>query len=208
MKKVHASLFSMLLGGLAVTACYDDLGNYSYRDINELHVEGIERDYVRDVDDSLKIVPVLQGTQYSDTSRFTYAWEIQSSILAETQDLNLRINLTTGEKKCRYIVTDKKTGVQYYTPFNLSIRSSTAADLIVVLSKYKGRAELSYLRLDKPSNWVMNYYADRYGENLGMNPQRLQLTYMESNQGWPVTCPQGRLLVLMMIRLLFWIKAR
>ena len=196
MKKVHASLFSMLLGGLAVTACYDDLGNYSYRDINELHVEGIERDYVRDVDDSLKIVPVLQGTQYSDTSRFTYAWEIQSSILAETQDLNLRINLTTGEKKCRYIVTDKKTGVQYYTPFNLSIRSSTAADLIVVLSKYKGRAELSYLRLDKPSNWVMNYYADRYGENLGMNPQRLQLTYMESNQGWPVTCPQGRLLVL------------
>lgn len=153
MKKVHASLFSMLLGGLAVTACYDDLGNYSYRDINELHVEGIERDYVRDVDDSLKIVPVLQGTQYSDTSRFTYAWEIQSSILAETQDLNLRINLTTGEKKCRYIVTDKKTGVQYYTPFNLSIRSSTAADLIVVLSKYKGRAELSYLRLDKPSNW-------------------------------------------------------
>ena len=29
MKKVHASLFSMLLGGLAVTACYDDLGNYS-----------------------------------------------------------------------------------------------------------------------------------------------------------------------------------
>lgn len=61
MKKVHASLFSMLLGGLAVTACYDDLGNYSYRDINELHVEGIERDYVRDVDDSLKIVPVLQA---------------------------------------------------------------------------------------------------------------------------------------------------
>lgn len=71
----------------------------------------------------------------------------------------------------------QENGVQYYTPFNLSIRSSTAADLIVVLSKYKGRAELSYLRLDKPSNWVMNYYADRYGENLGMNPQRLQLTY-------------------------------
>ena len=45
MKKVHASLFSMLLGGLAVTACYDDLGNYSYRDINELHVEGIAVSY-------------------------------------------------------------------------------------------------------------------------------------------------------------------
>ena len=64
MRKVHVSLFSMLLGGLAITACYDDLGNYSYREINELHVEGIESAYARDVDDSLNIVPVLQGTQY------------------------------------------------------------------------------------------------------------------------------------------------
>lgn len=196
MRKVHVSLFSMLLGGLAITACYDDLGNYSYREINELHVEGIESAYARDVDDSLNIVPVLQGTQYSDTSRFTYKWEIQSRIFAETQNLNLKINLTTGEKKCRYIVTDKETGIQYYTPFNLSVRSSTAADLIVVLSKYKGRAELSYLRLDKPSNWAVNYYAGRYGENLGTNPQQLHLAYMESDQGYPVTCQQGRLLVL------------
>ena len=106
MRKVHVSLFSMLLGGLAITACYDDLGNYSYWEINELHVEGIESAYARDVDDSLNIVPVLQGTQYSDTSRFTYKWEIQSRIFAETQNLNLKINLTSGEKKCRYIVTD------------------------------------------------------------------------------------------------------
>lgn len=88
-------------------------------------------------------------------------------------------------------MTDKETGIQYYTPFNLSVRSSTAADLIVVLSKYKGRAELSYLRLDKPSNWAVNYYADRYGENLGTNPQQLHLTYMESDQGYSGDLPAG-----------------
>lgn len=196
MKKNYISLFGILLAGSFLTACYDDLGNYDYKEINELNVEGIESSYARDVDDSLNIVPVLKGTHYSDTSRYSYKWEVNSNIIAETQELHLKINLTTGEKKCRYIVTDKQTNVQYYTPFHLSVKSSTAADLIVVLSKYQGRTELSYLRLDKPSVWAVNYYKDRYGKELGKNPQQIHPTYAETSQGKPVTCPQGRLLIL------------
>lgn len=196
MKRSIYSLLGISLMSMAFTACYDDLGNYDYKDINELQVDSIHASYVRDVDDSLHIVPVLQGTQYSDTSRFTYKWEFNNSVLAETPELHIRVELTPGEKRCRYIVRDKNTGIQYYTPFSLSVRSSTAADLIVVLSKYQGRAELSYLRLDKPSAWVSNYYADRWGEKLGTNPQQLLPTYAETNLGTPVTCPRGRLLIL------------
>lgn len=196
MNKKYLSLLSISAMISVFSACYDDLGNYDYREINELSVAGIESSYTRDVDDSLNIVPVLTGTQYSDTSRYTYKWEINSNILAESQELHLKINLTTGEKKCRYIVTDKQTGVQYYTPFRLSVRSSTAADLIVVLSKYQGRAELSYLRLDKPSDWAVNYYLGRYDKKLGTNPQQLLVCYAETKQGAPVTCPLGRLMVL------------
>ncbi len=196
MKRSIYSLLGISLMSMAFTACYDDLGNYDYKDINELQVDSIHASYVRDVDDSLHIVPVLQGTQYSDTSRFTYKWEFNNSVLAETPELHIRVELTPGEKRCRYIVKDKNTGIQYYTPFSLSVRSSTAADLIVVLSKYQGRAELSYLRLDKPSAWVSNYYADRWGEALGTNPQQLLPTYAETNLGTPVTCPRGRLLIL------------
>ena len=42
-------------------ACYDDKGNYEYRDINEITVEGIDASYARDVDDSLRIYPVLSA---------------------------------------------------------------------------------------------------------------------------------------------------
>ena len=96
-----------LLIAFCFSACYDDMGNYSYREINTLEVEGIESLYSRDVDDSLHIVPVLQGTMYSDTSRFTYEWEIERSIKARTPEFHYLIDLTPGEKKCRYIVTDK-----------------------------------------------------------------------------------------------------
>ena len=47
-------------------ACYDDKGNYDYREINEITVEGIEASYARDVDDSLRIYPPSATTATSD----------------------------------------------------------------------------------------------------------------------------------------------
>lgn len=193
MKKLN--LLYILFIGICLPACYDDLGNYDYHDINELEVEGISSKYAYDIDDSLNIVPTLQGTLYSDTSRFTYAWEIASSIVARTHDLHIVINMTPGEKKCRYIVTDKETKVKRYFSFLLNVSSSTAGDLLMVLSKYQGHAELSYLRLDKPSNWAINYYQERVGEILGIQPKQLLPCYMESRIAYPITTSQGRLMI-------------
>lgn len=185
-----------ILAITSLTACYDDLGNYDYREINELEVAGIESMYARDVDDSLHIYPKLEGTQYSDTSRFTYQWEIASKIVAETHDLHMLVNQTTGEKKCRYIITDKNTGIQKYTSFRLNVSSSTAGDLILVLSKYQGYAEMSFLRLDQPADWTINYHTKRFGWILGINPQQILPCYIETNQSSPATCRAGRLMVL------------
>lgn len=193
MKRVY--LFC-LLAAVCLSACYEDLGNYDYHEVNELEVEGIESMYARDVDDSLHITPVLTGTQYSDTTRFTYQWEIAGRIVAEMHDLHLLINLTTGEKKCRFIITDKVTGIKTYSSFRLNVSSSTAGDLIMVLSRYQGRAELSYLRLDKPANWAVNYFQDRFGRPLGYEPQQLLPCYAETEKSSPVTSRLGRLMIL------------
>ena len=190
------NIINLLLVISCLSSCYDDLGNYDYREINTLEVEGIESLYARDVDDSLNIKPVLKGSMYSDTSRFTYEWEVNRAIVAETQELHMVVNMVPGEKRCRYIVTDKETGVKSYASFRLNVSSSTAGDLIVVLSKYKEHAELSYLRLDKPANWAVNYYEERFGERLGIEPQQLLPCYAETSQASPITCNMGRLMVL------------
>ena len=177
-------------------ACYDDKGNYEYRDINEITVEGIDASYARDVDDSLRIYPVLKGTMYDDTSRFTYRWEVTGRTLAETYNLEIQIDMVPGERSCRFVVKDKETEVEKYHRFSLNVSSSTAGDLIMVLSKYQGRAELSYLRLDKPSNWAMNYYMDRYGKQLGVEPKQLRIVYSEANRCQPFVNSYGRVMVL------------
>jgi len=177
-------------------ACYDDKGNYDYREINEITVDGIDDFYARDVDDSLRIYPVLHGTMYDDTSRFTYRWEVAGRKLAETYNLEILVNMVPGERECRFVVKDKKTEVEKYHRFSLNVSSSTAGDLIMVLSKYQGRAELSYLRLDKPSNWAINYYQDRYGEPLGLKPKQLRILYAEAARCHPFVNRFGRVMVL------------
>lgn len=194
MKKIF--LLGSALSALLFAGCYDDEGNYRYRDINELEVENIEADYAVDVDDSLKIFPTLKGTLYSDTTRFTYQWEIGGVTVGESHDLRIQVDMLPGYKYSRYIVTDKETGVKKYKEFGVNVSSSTAGDLIMVLSKYQGRAELSYLRLDKPANWAVNYFQDRYETSLGTNPQQLAICYTESARNTPFVTRFGRVMAL------------
>lgn len=195
MKKACILLWSLLIL-FSLPGCYEDLGNYDYHQINELSVDSILKTYARDVDDSLIITPVLKGNLYSDSTRFTYSWEIDGKKVGESHDLRIQIDQLPGYKYSRYIVTDKETNVRKYYEFAINISSSTAGDLIMVLSKYQGRAELSYLRLDKPANWAVNYFAERYGRTLGTDPQQLTICYLESAKSAPFVNSFGRVMVL------------
>ncbi|MEG2277990.1 MAG: PKD-like family lipoprotein, partial [Odoribacter sp.] len=194
MKKI--SLLSILFVAGIFSACYDDLGNYGYHEINEIEVDSIRSSYNCDTDDSLCIYPIIKGTEYSDTSRFSYEWEIGSEKVATTHDLNIIINMLPGYKFARYIVKDKETKVKKYYTFNVNVSSSTAGDLLMILSKYQGQAELSYLRLDKEANWAVNYYQERFNEALGTNPQQLSICYTQMSKPYPFVTNYGRIMVL------------
>lgn len=201
------NLLYILVALLVTASCYDDKGNYDYREINELEILGIADSYSRDMDEILVIKPQIEGTFYSDTSRFTYAWIMSNEVVSEAFELEYLIDSRPGTKTCRFIVTDKETGVKAFKQFNLSVSSATAGDLIMVLSKYDGRAELSYLRLlteedislGKTAEWAVNYFQGRFEEPLGTNPRQLAIIYTEgqlTSSGYPFITEAGRIMVL------------
>lgn len=198
MKAKNIILYTLSL--LVVFSCYKDLGTSEkdYIDTNELSIAGIEALYSIDVDDSLKISPTLTGTQYSDTSKFTYEWEIDNKIVSTKLNMAIVIDFLPGNKISRFIVKDKETQIKKYLRFNVNVSSSTAGNLIMVLSKYKGKAELSYLRLDKQANWAINFFEARYGEPLGVTPQKLGFMLLEATtvKAYPFVNGFGRVLVL------------
>ena len=136
MKKLNLISFALLFI-LYLSGCYDDLGNYDYHEINEIEVDSIQALYERDVDDSLHICPIIRGSQYSDTSRFNYEWEIANQIVGTSHDLHIVINMTPGNKVCRYIVEDKATSERLFFQFRLKVSSTTSGDLLMVLSNYQ-----------------------------------------------------------------------
>ena len=180
-----------------LAGCYKDEGNYEYHAINELEIKGLEDNYTVDADDSLIITPELQGTLYSDTARFSYSWEIGTDEVSQSHDLRIQVDMTPGYKYSRYIITDKETNVRTYKDFGVNVSSSTAGDLILVMSKYQGRAEMSYLRLDKPANWAVNYFMNRNkGRSLGSNPKQLAVLYTKSPKNMPFVNANGRVMAI------------
>lgn len=65
MKKIITFLYLLILA----YACYDDKGNYDYREINQISIQNIDSLVLCDQMDLLSIPVTLEGTQYSDSNR-------------------------------------------------------------------------------------------------------------------------------------------
>ena len=175
MKKIITFLFLLILA----YACYDDKGNYDYRDINQISIQDIDSLILCDQMELLSIPVTLVGSQYSDSSRFTYIWEVNQKVVARTKDLNIYANFPLGMNTARFVVTDKELGTKAFKNFRINVSSSTAGDGILVLSKYQGHAELSFKRLDrKGSSFTPNYYEVLTGNRLGTNPRKIHRCYI------------------------------
>ena len=92
MKKIITFLYLLILA----YACYDDKGNYDYREINQISIQNIDSLVLCDQMDLLSIPVTLEGTQYSDSNRFTYMWEVNQKVVATTKDLNVYANFPLG----------------------------------------------------------------------------------------------------------------
>lgn len=98
-------------------SCYDDKGNYDYQEINEISVTGIDTLYIKDVGESLTIVPKLEFSMEdkADQDNYKYSWFTVSSsnpnitqILDSTRNLeNYKLTMRPGAYDLYYRITDK-----------------------------------------------------------------------------------------------------
>lgn len=183
-----------LLLTLFVASCYEDKGNYTYHDINQLEITGVDSVYKVDQFDSLHIKPDFKGTQYDQEDLFEYQWEINHKVVGNTKNLACQITAPLGSNACRLMVTDKDLGTSTFCDFQIYVSSSTASDAIVVLSNYKGQAELSFRRLDKANaSFATNYYQNLIGKPLGHGPKKISQNYLpyEKNSSLQILLDEG-----------------
>ncbi len=140
-----------LLAGAMFAGCYRDLGNYEYKDVNQIKVDTLLG--VKDVYqyDTLRVTPYFSATQdttvLQQKDRYTYEWFATTPSssyfrLDTTRILNVRINLTVGSYKLIFRMKDKVGGNIYtFSQGGLNVVSGTYEGWLV-FSDVNGAARL------------------------------------------------------------------
>ena len=144
---------------LALMSCYDDEGNYDYKDIEQTYVyDGFENSYQKSVGDLLEIIPTIvnAGDAWGDTARYEYWWTAQRElyrqgmnnqqyVIGQGPSLYYQIDLPDISPD-KYLITlhmkDKETGIKWTKTTYLKITGSLPEGWLMLCDR-KGKAELN-----------------------------------------------------------------
>lgn len=143
-------------------ACFDDEGNYTYSDTNEITITGIKEEYggLGNVD-NLTITPVVtssaDGIIKGDNPDYSFKYRAaikdpdpkdnkQIFVLDSsfTKDISVFMDILPRKYNCWFTVCDNRTGVETTFPFKLNIASANSEGWMVLCNE----GEENHVRLD------------------------------------------------------------
>ncbi|MDE7147930.1 MAG: hypothetical protein K2O20_06035, partial [Duncaniella sp.] len=132
-------IYPLLALGL-MTACVEDEGNYNYKHLNVIEIEGIEESYAPlAYMDNVKISPVLSGSLAgTDLSNYEYQWHLcinthASHIVISTEkDLDWPADVSPGFYSLYFTVKDRATGLEKQQRTALNVGSPFLRGFLVL----------------------------------------------------------------------------
>ena len=134
----------LFLFGVSLCACFDDKGNYDYRDMADITIENVPEviEVLGNSDHIIvtpKVISSLDGEVKEDNGNFEFSYKIEKksggTMVAGQKwvDLNpsktLNLDTLAAFAADTYIgwfaVTDKRSGVQTSTTFDIKVSSPT-----------------------------------------------------------------------------------
>lgn len=194
MKRIYL-LLSILT--FLLYSCYDDEGNYNYRDINEVKISGLPEGEITRIKngDTLKIAPMIEGTLAGkNEADYEYTWtavlekgkgeETQAMEIGKEKNLNYFIELPVGEYFIYLNVLDRKTNVTWRQKFDLSVSVATSVGWIV-LGDRNGETHLDMIsRVGETEKVLRNLLKDFNMPNK-KGPEKILYTLNYNGAGSP-----------------------
>lgn len=175
--------------------CADDQGNYDYDVLNTITIDSIHKSYNVIRYDSIELIQPELSFKLEQNTDLSYEWKVNYKVVSTQPYLNVPIDAPLGRQNAALIVTDNKTGVQYFKEFEVNVTTSYANGLIVLSERADKSAMLSYQRRDKNGQPfqtdVFEEVNPRQGK-LGNQPQKIILSSnMQSQYFYYILCKEG-----------------
>lgn len=188
MKYIH--FFYVVVFMLFIASCYDDRGNYDYKEINEFEITGFNGSgsefYTCTIEEGLHFTPDLTFKRYEETD-LSYEWYGDDSLISTARELvfpakelkNVRNKKTRSYVKLK--VTSNTSGNIQLKGINVDVTPVYFRGFVVLTQQDNGEHELNFL-LNKWNGDELaevkterNIYAlQNPGESLGKDVVRLR----------------------------------
>lgn len=194
MKRYYYYIIALLI----IAGCSEDDGNYNYKVLNTLKIEGFSQDTLYSLKqyDTLRINPILHfdNEKISDLS---YEWKINYETISTDPvcraEVSAKPNGVGKSYNASLCITDNSNNLKYYRDFKVSVGTAFTNALYVLSEREDGSARLSFQRRDTTdAPLVHDIFENANPEfgSLGKKPQ--QVFY----QGRPtkffgVVCKEG-----------------
>lgn len=138
---------------LALFSCYDDKGNYDYRELNEIEITNIPEEIAvlanaENIVVKPKVVSKEEGEIKADNPNYSFAYYynelvkdengyLKCTVLDSTfsKDLNIPAALSPKQYTCWFEVTDNRTEVINRQSFQLTVASSITSGWMVLCNE-------------------------------------------------------------------------
>ena len=173
--RIH-TLFTAVVLLFMVTACYEDKGNYDYKEMNdiEITVEMPDENTSFALGDLVVCTPQLVFALGKENTNLGYEWSFAGKVISHTRNLEWVADTIASNKMLQLAVLDQNTGVTYFGDTDISITSRYATDGWVVLSEKNGNSSLSFIRhrsgLSAPTEVAKDVYQMINGRPMGTGP--------------------------------------
>lgn len=144
--KLKYILFALVIAVLQFS-CYEDKGNYDYKDLNNIDIDFGDMETSVVLGDVLKIEPNFTFALGTESTDLSYLWTVGNRKISEQRNLEWTADtiMTYGNLELR--VLDKSTGVTYLRESSITVKSPYASKGWIILSeKPDGTTSFSFLR--------------------------------------------------------------
>lgn len=184
MKKIYITFLLFVVA--VMSGCYEDKGNYDYKNINELEITFEKPTYSVTFGESLSITPDFNLELPEESDRYTYNWYVNGNTRPEwnQRDFNWAVDTIFKDGKVVLEVTDTKYGITYMNRASLDVVGIFENNYSwMILSDVEGESRLSYfsnLEYDSDAEEFkkVKFYDDVYvmanDGKLGTGPIALQ----------------------------------
>ncbi|MBT1705988.1 PKD-like family lipoprotein [Chryseosolibacter indicus] len=168
-------LYLLIIVLLSVTSCYEDLGNYDYKEVEDPTVIGLQDNiFVGYIGDSLIIEPKVTHS-LAGTDALTFDWEIANHLELKGEfykgsTLRFLFNLKPAIYSAKLTITNQTNGMKYFYNFKIEGRTEFSTGT-AILSNDGGIARLSFVKAGNVL--IPNLYEGLHGENLPNDPKQI-----------------------------------